>query len=54
MPFYTIYLLLDEDWPLGKITCELWLALDYTVCLASQYTGELSTSNSVMAPAFHQ
>ena len=38
MPFYTIYLLLDEDWPLGSVICKLWLALDYTVCLASQYT----------------
>lgn len=39
MPFYSTYLLLGEDWPLGGVVCNLWLSLDYTVCLASQYTG---------------
>ena len=31
MPLYTLYLLLDELWPLGWIACDLWLSLDYTV-----------------------
>ncbi|XP_013386324.1 muscarinic acetylcholine receptor M4 [Lingula anatina] len=38
MPLYTMYLLLDAKWPLGPTVCDLWLSLDYTSCLASQYT----------------
>ena len=30
MPFYSTYLLLGEDWPLGAVVCNLWLSLDYT------------------------
>lgn len=37
MNFYTIYLLLNH-WPLGEMFCDLWLSLDYTACLTSQYT----------------
>nr|ANO38992.1 GCR010 [Schmidtea mediterranea] len=37
MNFYTIYLLLNY-WPLGEMFCDLWLSLDYTACLTSQYT----------------
>lgn len=37
MPFLTFYLMLGY-WPFGKIICNLWLSLDYTVCLTSIYT----------------
>lgn len=37
MPLFTQYLLLSF-WPLGPWLCDLWLSLDWTVCLTSQYT----------------
>lgn len=53
MPCFTIYLLLGK-WPLGEIICDLWLSLDWTVCLASQYTVFFITADrfcSVKIPA---
>ena len=53
MPCFTIYILLDY-WPLGEIICDIWLSLDWTVCLASQYTVFFITADrfcSVKIPA---
>ena len=37
MPLLTIYIYAKE-WPLSATICDIWLSLDYTVCLTSIYT----------------
>lgn len=53
MPLLTIYIY-AKDWPLNATICDIWLSLDYTVCLTSIYTVLLITIDrfcSVKMPA---
>ncbi|XP_041371369.1 muscarinic acetylcholine receptor M2-like [Gigantopelta aegis] len=44
MPLFLQYLYLDT-WALGRWVCDVWLTLDWTVCLTSQFTVFLITTD---------
>ncbi|VDO97541.1 unnamed protein product [Soboliphyme baturini] len=53
-PMLTLYVVKGERWPLGNIMCQIWLCIDYTLCLVSILTVLLITVDrygSVCFPA---
>ncbi|KAL1284504.1 putative muscarinic acetylcholine receptor [Trichinella pseudospiralis] len=53
-PLLTMYVVERERWPLGQTMCQIWLCLDYTLCLVSIFTVLLITVDrycSVCYPA---
>ncbi|KAF7638093.1 G_PROTEIN_RECEP_F1_2 domain-containing protein [Meloidogyne graminicola] len=52
IPFFTVYVINGDLWPLGPIACEIWLFLDYSLCLISILTVLLITVDRYLSVCY--